>query len=435
MHAILHPNRTMPARERFFAAQPKVTHSDSLMCWALVVTSLAPYMAINIGSNTNLPVSSIVALYFVSEVLRRPVLAVTVVAMLLTPSFAAFVGILAGMSPTNAIAIFVWIGHVMPLIGFAGAVLKTGATLIPALRLGIIVTSVLAIVQKFLFLDRGTLPFVELYGASGYASVRANADIIVNYIRRPFAQFPEPSFMAGTLVLATSALLLMVALRGFPLRGIDHITIGLACASIFLSNSGSGVVTIGLLLLATYWRAFRGLSRWISVTFGLAAASIIAIQVLTARSTSRNSSWSDRITSIEASFRYFASSETAFFTGFGKGATSQLFASNAISTAGLQSSNATPDIFSVLGRVILESGLVFGGSMVVVLVGCILVTSRQLIGTLPAVCITAIYLTVSVLTISYDSAAWLWALPGIALGARVLHKESHPEQRTIGAVR
>lgn len=410
-------SRTELVSERLEAApRQRASFLLGLLVASLVTTSLFPYVAVPIGSNTNIPVSSIISLLFLPWAVKSSRIVVTSAALFVLPVAATLLGQLFSSTALNSYALIAQPLHLAAFLGFAVAAREVPDLLRICLRAGLWVSGVLALVQKFFFLDHGVVPFIAYYATPGYASVEANAYAIANFIRRPFGAFPEPSFMAGTIALVCASYLLLQTRR---LTVGDYALIAVVVATILLSGSGSGVVSIGLLLVITFYRGYMSVRRSMILIFAGVVSVIAALWILESRMSSSNYSWSDRTTSLIAGLRYLFSDLQTLLLGSGTGTAPVLFATGKVSLAGLPYHGAIPDMFSTYGRLVFECGLLVGGAILVLLIAPVFKAYRGRIGLLGGVSAVSLIVVVGVLTISYESAAWLWAFPGICLGVSV----------------
>ncbi|MGO4784640.1 hypothetical protein [Cryobacterium sp. W22_MBD10_FK3] len=384
--------------------------------WSLVLSTFFPYIGLPLGNSTNVPLSSMIAVCFVLEILRHPRIAVLFLGVFVGPSALAFIGVLLLHPIPNPLSLIVWPLHVLPLMGFAAVALRTSTSLIPALRVGILLTVFFALVQKFVFLDRGIVPFLGYYDLPGYASVSNNALSISTFVRRPFAFFPEPSVMAGSLALATVALVLLSASAAGRLVWADRLVVLAATIAIYLSDSGSALVSIGMVLMIAFWPLAKGTGRLATLSLILGVVAWTSIGILGSRGGSQNFSWGDRAASIIGALRYLVSDIWVTLFGSGRGSSTLLYQAGDIPMAGLSYANKIPDLFSVLGRLVLENGMIFGLGLCVFLAALVFLATSRVSGKFVAMLSVLLWVTISGLTISYDSAAWIWALPGICLG-------------------
>lgn len=387
----------------------------SIRVWLLVLSTFFPYAGLAVGANTHVPLSALAALLIIHSALRIPGVLVAFILAVCGPVILAFLLSTSGFQAPNQVALIIWPFHILPLFGFAGILIRGSNQLISALRWSIAISVAYSLVQK-IFLEMGTIPFLQYYDLPGYASVSQNAEVITTYVKRPFGFFPEPSFLAGTLALAAVALILLRRRASDSLKKID-VLLAVGCVgAIYLSDSGSGLISIGLILFVLLWPAAKGAWR-LALVLGVTLVTLwLGSSVLESRGLAQNYSWSDRSASILGALRYFVSSNERLLLGTGKGSGSMLFRQGSIPLDGLQYFTALPDVFSVIARLWLECGLLFGVSLTLACVGVLFRAVRLTAGVPAALACVALWLLVSGLTISYDSAAWIWGFPGICLG-------------------
>lgn len=393
----------------------------------LIISTFFPYLGVPVGMNTNIPFSTLASLLVVHAALRMPAILLAFIIVLTAPAMLATMQVFLGPEIVNPLGLAIWPLHVMPLFGFAAIVVGGSTFPLVPLRISIGVTVVFAAVQKF-YLEMGVIPFIQYYRLPGYASVEANAESITRYIRRPFAFFPEPSFMAGSLALAIVALIVLCRHLNRRLDKWEYFLAFGCVGAIYLSDSGSGLVSIGLILFTLFWPEVRGAWR---ITLVLAVAIVstwLGSQVLESRGLAQNYSWSDRAASILGALRYFTSSEGNLLLGAGKGSASLLYRQAQIPLDGLQYFNALPDVFSVIARLWLECGLLFGVTLTFACLAVIVSRVRIFSDWATGIACAVLWILIAGLTISYESAAWIWAFPGIFLG---FWARSGKEQRQL----
>ena len=108
---------------------------------------------------------------------------------------------------------------------------------------------------------RGEIPLLGLYVNPSFLSVQEEAETIVNYIRRPFGLFPEPSAMAASIspwvILWAAEAMGLVRLRQQPRRWQRVLFTTAAAAGmglIIISQSGHAAITLAALVgLAMAW--------------------------------------------------------------------------------------------------------------------------------------------------------------------------------------
>lgn len=387
----------------------------SLRAAIMIALSFFPYLAIPLSSYTNVAIASFVAVLFAREVLTRPRLLLPVLVVALIPVLTLSVQSLLGYGEGTETAVLLWILHVAPLAGAAGAVVASPRTVVHTIRIFLPAAAVYVGVQKY-FLEIGIIPFISLYDVPGYWSVPENAETIIKYVQRPFGWFPEASFMAGTLALASMTLLVLTYLIHRRLSAIDTVIVTLAVIAMFLGESGAALLTVPILAAMVFLPFSSAIRRTSFVISGTAMFLWFASELLQLRNARPNHSWDDRASSIIAGGRFLFDSLETFLLGVGCGGAPVLFQATAIPLDGLTLHNRLYDIYSVSGRFIMENGAVAGSLIILTLLVPIIrafaVTLSWWFGILAAVG----WLSVVTLAITYDSAAWLWILPGVCLG-------------------
>jgi len=384
--------------------------------WALAATSLLPYAAFPVGSNTNLPVCSIVSVLLVARFLTMPQGVVAKVAFVVAAPLAAAITlfIATGTMPPTA-GLLAWVAYLAPLTSFAYVAHAAPRKLAQALTVCLIISSIFVLAQK-LCIENGFIPFLTYYTMPGYADVAASAESILLYHQRPFGLFPEPSLMAGSLALGGFALLALSSHLDGRVRPVQAATVLLVCVAVFLSESGSAIVSCGALALClALLQQHRG-RRQILVASAVVVGLWGARSILRARAGATEWSWDERIGSIMAALRFQSAELTRLIVGSGRGSATDLFSNGLISTPHLGLDHRVPDVYSVTVRMLFESGALFGGVSVAIL-GFAVWRGARSVWTRPT---SALFLlawaVVATLTISYDSAVWVWAAPGMCLG-------------------
>ena len=394
---------------------------------ALVVLSFLPYAAIPVGNNTNFPLAALVSVLYLRDLLARPRLLGAVLVVSGTPLVMFFLQNLLGHGHGNVRGIVSWTVLVAPFAAAACAVVTALATVVLTLRVMLAASAAYTLVQMY-FLRQGSIPLLSWYEMPGYWSVPENAEVIVTYIRRPFGWFPEPSFMAGTLALGLVALFLLGVAVNRRVARIDLSIAVLVVAAMFFGRSGSTLITIPALAALALLPFSTRLRKLAFAALGLGGSLVLGVRLLSARNETNNFSWDDRATSIIAGMRYLLESPMNLLLGAGRGGATVLYTQGSISTEGLPLSVPLADIFSVSGRVIMENGVLGGAVIVVVLLVPILLAHGAFMSWPMSAAAAAVWLTVVTLTITYDSAAWLWMLPGVCLG---LVQHLQPGRRSL----
>jgi hypothetical protein len=399
----------------------------SLRAAVMIGLTFFPYLAIPAGNNTNIPLAALFAAVYTRELLARPRLLVPLLVVAFTPALMLFVQSVVGQVGGQELGVVVWMIHIAPLGGVAGAVVTSPRTVRLTLRIFLLAAAGYTVVQKF-FLDSGTIPLLSLYEMPGYWSVTENAEVITKYVRRPFGWFPESSFMAGSLALAAMALVLLsyVALRRLPV--VDIVAVAAVVVAMTLGESGSALLTVPVLAAMVFLPFSTGLRRAWFLLVGTGSFLLLAMQLLQARNELPNHSWDDRGSSIQAGINFLFDSLPTFLIGVGPGGASVLYENGKIPLDGLVVHNRLFDIFSVSVRVLLENGAVAGGVMILTLVVLIVRSFSVGLSWVFGLLAASAWLAVVTLTITYNSAAWLWAFPGVCLGVLVGFSERGNEE-------
>lgn len=378
-----------------------------------LVLSFLPYAAISLGNSTNVSLASIIGALLTVRLLRQPRVLVIFAILCAMPFAATLLRLLLKSSEVNTNAYFTYAFIVFTFFGGASAMNLLGARCVAVLSLCISSSSMIAIVQKYVFLDKGVVPFIELYDVSGYASVASNAETIAQYIRRPFGLFPEPSFLAGTLAIASGALVVVVAHYKLSFKPSIATALALAIFTIYISDSGSGVICIALLgtsIFLPYIKKNKSLILLLPIA--ISAAAWLGSSIAASRQDGVNTSWNDRLASILGGLTLWTSDAVYFLIGVGRGMIPAYFRQGEVSFPGMTVYSVIPDIYSVLARFIVEGGIFFGVPLVAWMFILILRLGSPRIHVL-GILVSALWSVVAGLTISYETAAWIWILPGL----------------------
>lgn len=423
---------------------------EGILARLLIVTSVLPYLAFSMGSNTNLPLSSVIAAGLVlraalvgvgprrmrnvgrgrtRELQNEKLLKLAGVIVFL-PMLANFVRMFFDPEPWLPSGMITWLIASVPLAGMAAAVLILRRRILPWLTGTLLLSSVIALIQKYFFLDQGVVPWLWVYDSPGYASVRDLAPSIAQYVRRPFGLFPEPSFMAGSLSMLAFAILLTLHAFDQRPRLIHYLAIGSAAVVISISGSGVAVVAVALIVVAVVMPLLnrQALVGVVLIPVALLTAVIQGLNVLTNRNMANNYSWDDRMASIAGSAQLLLSNTGYFLWGIGRGNSTFFFHDGKVPLDDFVHYNPLPDIYSVLGRMILENGVLFGLPLVVLMAWFILRAGGKLRPML-GIYALAVWVVGAGLAISYDTAFWIFGLPGVAVGLQLLGPELAEESK------
>lgn len=405
------------------------TRLDRALAAVLIVLSVLPYAAVPLGSNTNLPLSSLVAVVLIVRCGRHMPVMWTALLVGAVPFAASFLRMFFTSQPLQIPGSITWLVFTLPLAGTAAATVFLGARTIPWLSWAMLLSAGFTLVQKYVFFDvLDTIPFEGLYDLPGYANVSDFSETFMQYVRRPFGLFPETSFMVGTLSLMAMALVLLARHYRRRMTARDVVALALVLWAVAISGSGAAVVVLGVVLVAAI-APYAVRHAWAAVLLvptGLAGAVWVGVGVLQDRQESFNWSWADRGSSITASVRYLFSDPLVFLLGVGRGRSNELFLAGRMPLGDLQHYNPLPDIYSVIGRVVLEDGMVFGLALVLFMaVMCLRSGGRNPLWL--GLCTLVVWIVVAGGTTSYDSAFWVWGTAGVCLGLEITRSEDTRE--------
>jgi hypothetical protein len=393
---------------------------DKLYVWLLALSTFFPYLSIPIGQSTSIPITSVLSVAVLPRLLHSLPMMRFVLVLTFGPWVASFLAVLFGVAQANVAALVTWSLLSSAIFGFLYVGERFPILLYRPLQVGVLFSSIFALVQKYFFLDAGVIPFLGYYSSPDYANIQVRAEVITQYIRRPFAFFPEPSFMAGSLAIAVVAMIL-VRRTGYrtALTTLDWISLAVVSAAIVVSASGSALVSLGIIWVVAVWPRLRGFGRLTFLVFAGAGIYIVSITVLATRNVSQNWSWDDRGASILGGLRLLFSDPLLMMIGVGKGRSPILFSNGDVPMGGLDYFTYLPDMYSAAGRILFENGLIVGGIMLAVLFASTSAGVAKYLGILPGLVSAVLWLVIAGLTISYESAVWLWALPALAFGVRL----------------
>lgn len=381
---------------------------------ALVVSTFLPYVAIPAGASTSIPLSSLLSLLFLTPILRYSRVALVLGLLLFSALVATLVQQISGTDDALIRSFVSWAFYILPLGAFGCICARRPELLIRPIKACLIGTAVFCVYQ-YAELQNGRLPFLWLYSTPGFASVEAQEFVIVNYIRRPFAQFAEPSFLAGTVALALAVFLVLIRFTGRSLGASDWLMVAAVYLTIFLTSSGSGLVTLAALSTMAMRHIRVSELRRFLILVGVIGAIYVGAALVSSRQTvTGNYSWQDRTVSLQAPLIHVLSHPFDLIVGLGKGGLTQAFDRGEISLEGFVVTNQIRDAASVLVRSAVELGILGIAALVIVVV----LQSRgfAVASRFDAAIVGFIWLVVGGLTIGYDSAAWLWVVPGVGIG-------------------
>lgn len=397
-----------------------------ILAYAVVISSFFPYLAIPVGLSSIITwcVVLSVVLWLTGPRFRNIDMLLLVLALAQGISFLLAAG---AIGDSRIKALIMGVTTIWPLAGLALAVVILRRKVLPVLALMVLACSVYAGLQKYYFVEHQRLLFSWIYSDQGYARVRGNEFEIVNYVQRPFGWFPEPSFLAGTLALATICIAL--ASRAWPSNSrLTAASLAAAVVAIFLTESGSGVISISLIVGSFVLPRLRKYPLVVLASPFVAAGGVLAaMRIVESRNSAGNTSWAERGASIVGAVSELGSSSEHLLFGIGRGMATVFYRSGRIQANGVTTAQSTGDVFSVIFRLLLECGLICGLAMIAVLIVAIFRGAKTCTSSGVAFAAVGVWVLIAGFTISYDSASWIWAFPGFCLGLLLSSQRSSEE--------
>jgi len=344
--------------------------------------SFMPYPALPIGRQSALEMGSVLALVLLVPALalswrKRPISLYLLIVAPLVLSAVKVAVTDAGDLDLCVKSIGVWAIACLTMVVVQWCAPRYALQLLTGIAVATLVHVGVGACQLYSF-SNGEFPFADLYVNQSFMSVQANADLIANYIQRPFGIFPEPSAMACSLapwiLFWIAEICGVVRLRHEPARWQRILFASAAIgglALIILSRSGHTMITLtaAFFLGALWFRKLKATPRTFSI--GLLVFGVILPLTLWATFQTMggrvdelevaNGSWAERSESLMVGFNLFARGDfSTIFFGMGSG----LAAPTLLHTSGLDA------VASVLLTYIYETGLV--GTIVVCWIGAVL---------------------------------------------------------------
>lgn len=390
-----------------------LTAPKHLLLAAFVISSLLPYLAISVGNNSNLPLSSVLAacLIIAGKILAEDLLRYALLAA--SPWFATFAASLGGWLPVqpSIAGLIAWTAWTLPALALVSVIRSGWLPQFSRLTKSSLFISCVYALWQYTELRAGRIPFLQWYTAAGYASVQRNAESILSHTSRPFGQFPEPSFLASTLILGVA----VVLLAEYHVRREVSRSAWLLCVLVFivlyLARSGVVVFCLPMLLILVF--AVAGVRARLVFIIATPYAALMVLRVLADRTRSADYSWSDRLGALLSAFDFqFSSWQTALF-GLGRDATVLLFQHHLIPIHSLVRGYYPQGLYSSVGKYWVEGGLLFGVLPTLLILAYISGCGLRDVGKVAAVGAIGIWLVVSVLALGYDSASWIWISLGL----------------------
>jgi hypothetical protein len=399
----------------FLSSPPSGSVIKSLAV-VFLYTTFFPYLAIPVGQSTNLPISSVLGFVLILSSIQYLTVVRNYIVLLAFPPVSAVTGwFFLAQNEQGVSGLLTWAAYIVPFPAGIAVLFLLGHKIRLHLQNAVILTSAFAWFQFEMF-KRGSIPFQTFYNMPGYASMASNPETVLLFIRRPFAQFPEPSMMAGTLALALIFLLVLNISLGEPVTKVETLTVVLSSAVLVLSSSGSAVFTIPVIALMFGARFIsEGKRRLLVLPLLISIGVLLATVILGTRNVSSNWSWTVRFENLLAGWYLLRADLGYLLIGVGRGRVTSLYSSGAVESFSDFSVQVALDIPSVLGRIILEGGLMFGLPIVLYFlfraVSPVNGVSRILI-----LLAGGTWFLVAFVAITYETAAWIWLFPGLIYG-------------------
>lgn len=300
-------------------AVPAATRRGDAVMAVLVAFFIAmPYPGLMIGSNTGLTLGHVLSfLALVLAYARRSRVVPLVSWITGLAVFPVLLPVIASDSP---------VGNLNAAVAFSIHLFALGATIYlfpraPAAFLGgliaaIAVHALVGFLQVSGF-DRGEIVGEALLVNPSFANVEVTRDAYVQYIRRPFGLFPEPSAAAASL--GPWVVLLLAGATGHVLPALGRLQARARCVCaaaaaaalwLIIAGESGGLISAGLgatlLFLASAFNRLRrgGLLTALIVPAAIFAGLYFALEFILAsrgvQSLALNASWQDRLNSIVA---------------------------------------------------------------------------------------------------------------------------------------
>lgn len=395
------------------------TPIDWLACLHLMLLFF-PYLAVPIGASSNLPAWVLSGLVLIVQRHRRGVLTPLVAILAVGPAAASFVTLLAQSPPITGLV--AWVAY---LSGYPAAVALAAsaprAQLRRALQALLVAASTYAVVQ-YLAMGNGTvLRWFVSRDLQGYANLAAQSDLqIAVYEHRAFGWFPEPSFLAGSLLLGALALLVIEGSDKRPDR-LTIAAVAAVCVAVVLARSGSALLGLPAVVGLLVMRLHSPLVRVGTVALGAVVIWHQLGELVAYRTVSTDSSWSDRISSVLELLEVQTQHLSTTIFGLGRGASASLINSGQVNVGD------AAGVAGILSRSVVEQGFLFG---LVPLLAWLIVSIRdgaRVTGLGAAVVGMATWTFLGCFVLGYETTGMFWALPGLMSGLALREATSMTE--------
>lgn len=344
----------------------------STFAFVLAFTSLIPYPGYPIGENTGLEAYDVISFALLPALLLMgvPKRQFAAVFLLLVPAaISASAATMNGHIQSMHTGIAVLIGSTLSFAPLLTAGIVARHECLPAILKGVCLATVIHVAagawQVYAF-AHGFFPFLAILKNPGYTPLAPLADTWVQYIRRPFGLFPEPSAMAAALVpwlVVLTGLVLYPDISPIkPGRVLKALMLAALSGGVWLviwSRSGFIVPMIVILAAVATPRAIKAISEFYIVRrLAFVAISVAAIWMVIVFAQSQFGNrletstaadpWAARRSSLEIGVRLPNTDLQTLMLGVGPGQ----------STVILQSDEGLDTIWSVTIRQYADTGMV-----------------------------------------------------------------------------
>lgn len=383
----------------------------------LAITHLAllflPYAAVPLGASSNLPLWVLTGALLILTRHRQLRHGWLLFFLFLAPLASAFA--LQWATPPPLQGVVTWFLY---LSGIPAAMVIARQTPLPQIRktlqLTIGVTSAYAIVQYLLLGQGVVLRWLVQPTLQGFANIASLDDIVISvYQQRAFGWFPEPSFLAGTVILAALALFFVEAQEDVATKWTTRVIV-LASVAAILAKSGTvlvGLPVLGWILLS---RVKTKGGRLLGIFAVIPLVVWQVARLFEERTGSGEFSWAERAASITTLLDLQSATFGGLLFGIGRGQSTVFYEQTRVAvTAG---TGTIDGVYGIFSRVVIEQGLIFGWLPVIALV---LVTLRSALRvTKPGLAVAAVgvWAFFSAVVLAYETTSMVWAFSGLVLG-------------------
>jgi hypothetical protein len=403
----------------------KASKFHNIIVFVFVFLCFFPYPALSIGQTTGLQLGLLFLLllspplmvrrisskyFYIFMLLTLPVL-LSLSIHLISGSYVSDAIMIKSSVSYALVAIFIFLsGFIMK-----GALMET---IINAVSYAIMVHFLVGLLQMLSFIKGSEFPFLFLYHTNpSFTSLPTANDVYVyvNYVKRPFGIFPEPSAMSASIG-PWILMMLYICFSVKPELGrktkviMSFATFG-GLILVFLSKSGYiyGLIFSLLLLLMLFIirnQNFKSSIKLISIVFILSAFVISALFIFRLPYFSRldfiqNSSWQSRLRSLQAGFKFILTDPMSLLFGVGPGQSFLIF-------------KREFTISSVLVNYVTENGIIGLISFLGILIILIVSSAERSF----KIVLIFSWLFGIVFTTSYPLLLPLWLFPSILLSWR-----------------